>query len=274
MDGTSQDSEIEKAFRLLCQGFSTVSHSQIYTAHKALYQIGAPAVPKIVAYLESMDVSELKSKNHSALLTGLLALLNDIDESKAREVGMGLLLKECDNAAAQLIKKVLRFTLSDYNLYQLGSITVCESKSLNSDGLIKRKLCEWVDNVPPDDIAGLERLYVVPYAKQDYGGTYTPILFNITIVWFEELANENFMSNLALFEKEKTFYHEVGHHRHRHTFGQQSSQEKEANAYAYRILRKSRPRLMGVLSFVHRLIPGWLHKKINDYCRAQQRELS
>jgi hypothetical protein len=39
---------------------------------------------------------------------------------------------------------------------------------------------------------------------------------------------------------ESTLYHEIGHHLHRHTFGQDSVQEAEANKYSnYLMLSKS-----------------------------------
>ena len=38
-------------------------------------------------------------------------------------------------------------------------------------------------------------------------------------------------------------YHEIGHHVHRHTFGQDPDQEREADQYAANILKKSHPLL-------------------------------
>ena len=47
------------------------------------------------------------------------------------------------------------------------------------------------------------------------------------------------MSHIDNLITESTLYHEIGHHVHRHTFGQDAEQEKEADDYADRIMINS-----------------------------------
>jgi hypothetical protein len=46
---------------------------------------------------------------------------------------------------------------------------------------------------------------------------------------------------------EGTLYHKIGHHVHKHTFGQDPEQEKEANAYAARMMKRAHPTLSMIL---------------------------
>ena len=47
------------------------------------------------------------------------------------------------------------------------------------------------------------------------------------------------MAWLNNFIIENTLYHEVGHHVHRHTFGQDAEQEKQADEYSDRLMANS-----------------------------------
>lgn len=77
-----------------------------------------------------------------------------------------------------------------------------------------------------------------------------PILCKIVVEWDMPFSRFNPVSLLFLFLIKKTFYHEIGHHAHRHTFGQDPDQEKEADRYAGRLLFKSHPLVMGALKYI------------------------
>src|SRR5207237_8547309 len=76
-------------------------------------------------------------------------------------------------------------------------------------------------------------------------GTYTPYLHKVTLAW--DVPDEAFVSRFLLLFTEATLYHEVGHHVCRHDFGQDPVQEREADEYASRLLKKAHHRLAWML---------------------------
>ncbi|MDH3230471.1 MAG: hypothetical protein OEN55_11825 [Alphaproteobacteria bacterium] len=114
----------------------------------------------------------------------------------------------------------------------------------------------WLANVPPEDLSGIERLYVVLRPPvQDAAGHYMPVLSTITVYWRDSFLARKSPGWLARVFMERTLYHEIGHHVHQHTFGRQPEQEKEANRYAYARLRVSRPYLTGAVGAIRRILP-------------------
>ena len=102
--------------------------------------------------------------------------------------------------------------------------------------------------MPTPDLDDIHRLYLVPRRDAIADGTYTPILFTIMVVWNSRLNSDNLFARPVLMSIRHTLYHEIGHHVHRHTFGQDPDQEREANQYAANLLGKQYP----VLALVFR----------------------
>ncbi len=98
-----------------------------------------------------------------------------------------------------------------------------------------------VVKLPTNDLSGIHRIYVVRPVDVKAAGTYTPVLFKITLVWENHFREGSLLFRLLSIFTEKVLYHEVGHHVHRHAFGQIPGQEKEADRYAAKILRREHP---------------------------------
>ena len=69
----------------------------------------------------------------------------------------------------------------------------------------------------------------------------------------------HFYTNFSTLSKEQTLYHEIGHHASKHKIGEHTSdKEKEADRYAYKLMRQSHPflclfsRLLNKLGFQNR----------------------
>lgn len=115
-------------------------------------------------------------------------------------------------------------------------------------------------NVPREDLCEIERIYVVTDEGQDYAGNYLPVLFNITLVWYNPFSRRSITGRLLVSHIEKTLYHEIGHHVHRHTFGQDAEQEAQADQYAIRLLQLSRPKLSKFAHILRKVILwDWWH---------------
>ena len=84
---TTEAQNVGDEFSALCHGLASGSYPDTYRAYKQLYQIGRPVIPYITEYLNEMEFSDLKRPVEFRFLNGLLSLLNDIDETKANEVG-------------------------------------------------------------------------------------------------------------------------------------------------------------------------------------------
>ena len=72
-----------------------------------------------------------------------------------------------------------------------------------------------------------------------YCTPYTPIINAIALLWENPHKDKSLLFKLSALFTEKVLYHEIGHHRHRHNFGTDPDQEKEADRYAFRVMKKS-----------------------------------
>lgn len=171
----------------------------------------------------------------------MLSLVNDLNEKRAKELGEKIREKGCNEGVNACVKSILDFSLDEFKIYPINGVVIYQSKSLSVEARIKKKMTKWLSKVPNEDLKGIERLYLIPKGES-YSGTYMPILCNIMVVWGMR-SYYNPLSYFQLLWIENTLYHEIGHHAHRHTFGRDPAQEKEADRYAANILKKTHPTL-------------------------------
>lgn len=258
-------SDIDGEMRRLARGFLSGSWKDGYRAYRALYRAGPAAIPALERQLAQSDWKELQTPGAIRLLTAMVALLRDIDESRSDEVIDRILHEGCHPAVCSSLKVIQRYRNADFRRYDIGGLTVFEAKDLDPDQQIGGHLKQWLEIVPPADLSEIERLYVVRRREtMDYGGQYMPILATIVVVWLPAYASRLPMSALARLSKRFTLYHEIGHHVHRHDFGQQPEQEREANRYAARLMAKAHP-VLAVLARVLR----WIVPSASRHCRPR-----
>lgn len=238
--------QLKKLTRALVQK----SYKDVYASHRLLVDIGKPVIAIVREQLLNQSWNDIKYGEQLNILSGLLSLVNDIDEGQSKKIGQEIEEQGCDIAVSTRIKSILEFTLTEFDSVVIQGVQVYLSKSLDQTAKIVRKLGKWLSFVPSSDLEKIERIYIIPESDSDYRGTYMPILCNIMVEWIMPVSNYNPISWFFILRIEKTLYHEIGHHVCNHTFGHDPDQEKEANQYAAKILAISHPRLRTMVKFI------------------------
>lgn len=178
--------------------------------------------------LRQVDRLTLRYGFEAKYLSILLSLLYEVDSVAGERVATDLLKQNCHKLCASIIKAIQKEQNWFYRIYQIRTLRVYEDACLDSTHDIENRLKDWLAVVPEEDLSGIHRLNVIlePY-RADYAGNYKPILAVINLIWKYRTFRP--VDHLAF---RSTLYHEIGHHVHRHTFGQDPDQEREANRYA------------------------------------------
>lgn len=220
------------------------SYPDAYQAYKKLYEIGPPVIPILKTKILENDWSNSKYKELSNYISGLFSLLHDLDEDEANIVGETIIADGCPQHIKAIIKSIIEFSLKSYTRYQIRGLDIFEHKFANTNCDISSYLERWLSNVPDSDLEEISRLYVINREKIDAAGTYTPVLKVIALLWENQYREKSLLFKLFALYTEKVLYHEIGHHSNRHNFGIDPDQEKEADRYAFQIMKKSHPYLV------------------------------
>jgi hypothetical protein len=237
--GEEQIQHIGRSLRTLIRGLTQNNLEAAYEGYKALFKVGASAIPQIREAVLKSNWPKLKYANEVRYVRGLVSLIHDIDESEARKVATHLINNGCDPALARILGSTCAFTLSDYARYSVRGIEVLEHKELVTKQNVRALLERWLRNVPAEDLSGVERIYILRREDLTALGDYTPVLGRINLAWDNPSPRWSPMSHVNNFIIERNLYHEIGHHVRRHTFGQDPEQEEEAEKYADHIMARS-----------------------------------
>lgn len=230
---------INRSLKTLIRGLAQNNVAEMYEGYKALFQAGKTAVPQIREAVLKSNWSKLKYPNEVRSVSGLVNLIHDIDEAEARRIAGRLKNNGCDLAVARILDSICEFTLADYTQYDVCGIKIFEHQKLVTKQNVRAKLERWLKNVPGEDLKEIERIYILRAEDLKSMGDYKPILYRINLVWDNPSSWWSPMSWVNNFVVESTLYHEIGHHVHRHTFGQDPNQEKEAEKYSDRMMANS-----------------------------------
>jgi hypothetical protein len=241
MKKMNNDKSIQENFKKLSRGLMQPSYPDAFEAHKNLYEIGQPVIPILKEKILEIDWSNSKYKELSSYVSGLYSLLHDLDEDEANSVGKIAISKGCPNHIKAILQSVNQFSVKNYKRYRLRGIEIFEHRLIKSKCDIAFYLDTWLGNIPESDLEDISRLYVITRDKINVSGTYTPILNAIALLWENRHKDKSFLFKFSALFTEKVLYHEIGHHRYRHKFGTDPDQEKEADRYAFVIMRKRHP---------------------------------
>lgn len=246
------DREVQSALDTLMRGLSVGHPRDAAAGYKALFKLGHDAIPGIEKKIFQSQWKDLDYPHQISLISALVGLIHDIDEARSRAVVDTVVKRGCHPSVESLLNSICRFNVVNYRKYEIRGIDVFESKEIVTRSNIKRYLTKWLSNVTEEDLQEVERIFVIGIEEnQEFGGYYIPYYFVITLVWNNPEGKWNPMSWLSVFSMERTLYHEIGHHFHRHTVGgQDPDQEKQANSYALQMQKKSRPVLIGILKLI------------------------
>jgi hypothetical protein len=239
------DSErIEAAFGKLMRGLVDNSGEPTYAGYRELYELGLAVVPALERRISQADWTAVTLPLATRMQSALVSLLHDIDEARSRDVIARLLEQECHPALRSVLQIIRRYDSRNFRTHEICGVPVLVAKDLAESRDVPFHMERWLANVPPGDLHDIVRLYVVPRPPvDDKAGYYMPVLSTITVYWNDSLLGSKLLAWLARLSVERTLYHEIGHHVHGHTFGQQSEQEKEANRYARERFKVSHPLL-------------------------------
>lgn len=234
-----QSQNISRNLRTLIRGLTQDNVKEMYEGYRSLFQIGSAVIPQVRDAVLKSDWSKVKYANEIRYVSGLVNLIHDLDEVEAGRVTDQLKSNGCDPAVAHLLDSIRRFTLADYTQYDVCGVKIFEHKKLAARQNVRAALEQWLKNVPGQDLTDVQRLYVLRREDLKSSGNYTPILYQINLVWDNPSSWWSPMSWINNYIIETTLYHEIGHHVHRHTFGQEPEQEKEAESYSTKIMANS-----------------------------------
>ncbi len=262
------EEDMSLALNNLIKGITMHNVQEQMRWHKVLYHIGKPAFPKIEAKLVTFTTSELSRHLKLLYLSGLMQLARDIDEQAAQDLAQQLIRNSRDKLIANRLKTIIEFTLENYVRYTIRGISIFVDKNIRTLYPIRLRLTTWFQQIPDDDLKNIERVYIVNQKPKEHLGQYTPIFYNIKLVWHNPFSWYNPLLWIFLwviwFMREKTFYHEVGHHAHHHTFGQDPDQEQEANSYAADMLAKRHSIIYTILHVLRRVLTKYLPQNKGD----------
>ena len=237
------EQEINGHIRTLSRGLMQINYSVAYQGYNALYRIGQPVIPYLKETILKTDWSNTKYKELSFYLTGFVCLIYDINEAEGKEIIQHVVSSSCPSHIKALLHSLSQFSEVDFIKYEVRNIVVLAHKDITTKCDIKPFIGKWLENIPEHDLRELVRIYIVRPEDIEASGTYTPMLYKISLAWDNTFKAKSLLFKLLLLSTEHTFYHEIGHHICRHTFGQDPVQEKEADDYAAKIMSKAHPRI-------------------------------
>ncbi len=241
--------KIETYLNQLSVGFVENSN-KVYKPYRALFKMGKVVIDVIEQKIFSQSWVKVDHISQVTVLVGMLNLVNDLDEPRCREIVNKIIELGCEDEVRRKLLLVIQFSVSDFYIFDFRGLKVFVSKKLKRLNYIEAKMKKWLSVVPEDDLSGMERMYVVPPISDDYRGLYMPILCYSEVHWDCPSIPFNPFAWVYLYSIEKTTFHEIGHHLHRHTFGHDPEQEKEANIYAFKMLSKSHYILFEILKWL------------------------
>ncbi|WP_170516832.1 hypothetical protein [Ruegeria atlantica] len=246
-------SSAEDNINRLLRGISTDHVETVRDAWRALMADQEKSVPQVQRKLASCAWTSNPPGPLPKYLGVLLALLSEIDLEVFRQeitrLGKGK-LHPVHRRTLDLMAKRLEDTPSTF---LTETIPVFIADDVADPLRVTRNLQRWskTKGLSLKDVTRID--VIVERPELDYLGSYN-LFFSGIILTAPTTRPKGLDLWLQTSEGEFTFYHEVGHHFHKHIEGGQiEEQEQEADDCARTMMRSSQP----VLTFVGRCL-GWL----------------
>jgi len=229
--------------RRLKRGLMTSNERTTLPAYKQMFEAGAQALPVLERELKNAALfAEPTRVEGTRLLAGLLGLHRDLDEVASDNLIDEALARPCPKVISALLRAARRVTCRDFRISRFGDIQIWEHTSIDQRYGASERVQGWLAELPANDIVGIRRLVITPHKPEhDAMGSYMPVLGVVSLAWTTLIPPESYFVRAANASHRFTLFHEVGHHVHKHWFGQDPEQERDADAYAARSSRARMP---------------------------------
>ncbi|WP_419905003.1 hypothetical protein [Kiloniella sp.] len=264
IEGTGED-DLETVVNQLKRGLISRHHPTKAKAYKRLYEAGAKSIPLLLRELELIEFKKNRRPEMLVLATGLLVILHDLDEEISEKFIKKAISEKCDDTTARAFNSILRFKRSNFLETKVGDTIILEDKAIDKRHQATKCILKWLESIPFEDYERVPRIYLIPYKSHyDFSGYHLNYISVLTVVWYTNKHPYNPIQLLNRLFKQITLYHEIGHHFHKHIEGGQvPDQEEEADAYAYKMLLKARPKMKVFFRTLY-LLMGKIKKKNQD----------
>lgn len=244
---------IERDIRSLKRGLMSDDLKITLPAYRSLYEAGSAVLPTLDHELYQIDLRKDQPKEALRLFTGLAALQRDIDETASDRFIDQCLSQPCTPIFAAGMHALRRQSQVNFRRSRFGAIDVYESSEVNEGYRATEKVAGWLQDLPVEDVSGIDRIYILAsWENSESLGSYMPIVAVITVVWQQHFPASSRLASWLDFTHRWVLFHEIGHHTHRHTFGQDPEQEREADLYSNRHTWGKLPWWFKVLSGIMR----------------------
>jgi len=224
-------------------------HRITLQASKDLFELNADYSQRLFKEMQNLQLGGDVRSEIVSLATGLAVIAHDLNEEASRRFLEKLLKQNCNLAIRSAFNSILRFKMSDHRITRFGKISILEEAAIDERYQATSYITGWLKNVPSSDLEGIPRIFILKHKPvYDFAGSHMTYLNVVTLVWGTRFHLYNPTQIVDRLFSEITLYHEIGHHCLNHMeFGSDPEQEKEANAYAYKLLGKTRPWLVKII---------------------------
>ena len=225
----------------LLRGISTDHVETVRDAWRELLNSKEASIPAVRSKLASPAWKDNPRGPLAKYLAVLLSVLSELDHEAFKDE-IDRLRKTKLHPQNMRIVELLSRRVAERPLISIGlEIPVFVSREIADPSIVVKNLQKWA-KTPTLDLSDVTRVDVIAaHPELDYLGLYNLYFSGIILTWPPKRM-WGFRLWFNRLSADFTFYHEVGHHACGHTEGGQvADQEKEANDYAFRAMRKSRP---------------------------------
>ncbi len=200
-------------------------------------------MPHLRSELDAINLDTIDRPESTALVSALITALHDVDEAASADFIDASLTRACHPLYEAVFRSVLRYRRADFREVRVNGVNILEARAIDERYNATKYLCGWLENIPSGDLNGISRIYIIEAnMEQDFAGYYRPHFALVTITWLTMVGPTSPIQWLFRLRHELTFYHEIGHHKHRHTLGGQvPQQEREADRYRGQIMLLAHP---------------------------------
>jgi len=148
----------------------------------------------------------------------------------------------------RVLKLVTTPTITDYAQHTWNGVRLLIHRDLPPECEADTRVPQWLQHVEKSALDDIQMIFVTPHGPSDRSGDYMPSLCSIRVIWRTSGLRLPGMRLAGQLAAERTLYHEIGHHAHRHGFGQIPHQEKEADRFAAACYRRAHPFMARVVA--------------------------